>query len=106
MVGSYWSKFVNQRQSRRRVLAMTGGATAAALLAACSGGKSSGGGSSADQTSLVAQPVDTTKQAKRGGLMKDRQYADPPTLDILTANNPWYSTGYAVYNSLVPFSPC
>jgi peptide/nickel transport system substrate-binding protein len=37
--------------------------------------------------------------------MKDRQYADVPTLDLVTANNPWYSTGYAVYNSLVQFEP-
>jgi peptide/nickel transport system substrate-binding protein len=37
--------------------------------------------------------------------MKDRQYADPPTLDMLTLNNPWYSTGYACYSSLVQYKP-
>jgi peptide/nickel transport system substrate-binding protein len=98
-----WSKFTNQRLSRRRALAAaTGGTVAAALLAACGGGSSSnsgsGGGSS---SSLVIKPTDTLKQAKRGGIMKDRAYSDLQSLDVLTLNNPWYNTGYAVYNSLV-----
>src|SRR5438132_9923789 len=106
MLDNPWSRLSNQRISRRRALATTGAtATAAALLAACGSGKSSSGGAGNEKTNLVVQPVETTKQAKRGGVMKDRQYADPSSLDILTANNPWYSTGYAVYNSLVQFEP-
>ena len=105
MLDSYWSNLTSKPIGRRRALAAGTATTAAALLAACGSGKSSSGGAGGDKTSLVTQPVETTKQAKRGGIMKDRQYADPPSLDILTANNPWYSTGYAVYNSLVQYEP-
>ena len=45
---------------------------------------SSAGGKSADNSSLVVKPADTTTGAKRGGISKDRAFADPPTLDILT----------------------
>jgi ABC-type transport system substrate-binding protein len=69
---------------------------------ACGG---SDDGDSADkeegESSLVSRPVDTLKQAKRGGIMKDRAYSDLQSLDLLTLNNPWYNTGYAVYNSFV-----
>jgi ABC-type transport system substrate-binding protein len=75
------------------------GSAAAALLAACGGGDSDGGGE--DTSSLVVKPADTLKQAKRGGIMKDRAYSDVQSLDVLTLNNPWYNTGYAVYNSFV-----
>src|SRR5207248_6587753 len=100
------SNLVAQRVGRRRALAATGATAAAVLLAACGGGSSSsskgkGGGSSG----LVATPADTTAQAKRTGISKDRAFADPPTLDILTSNNPWGSAGQKVYNSLVLFKP-
>src|SRR5438309_375067 len=105
MGGSYWKNVLTQQHNRRRLLAMAGGATAASLIAACGGGKLSSNANSGEQTGLATQAVDTTSKAKRSGLMKDRQFADPPTLDILTLNNPWYSPGYAVYNSLVQSKP-
>ena len=100
MATGYWLDTLNRRVGRRRALAAAGGATAAAaLLAACGGGDSGGGGE--DSSSLVVKPVDTLKEAKRGGIMKDRYYSDLQSLDVLTLNNPWYNAGYAVYNSFV-----
>jgi ABC-type transport system substrate-binding protein len=70
---SYWEKIEASRISRRRTLEAVGGGTlAAALLAAC------GGNSEKDKESagLVTKPTDTTKQAKRGGVMlfyRDRE---------------------------------
>ncbi len=60
---------------------------AAGFLAACGGSSkagSSGDKSKSEASSLVTQPVDTTKQAVRGGLMKDRTFGDTATLDILS----------------------
>ena len=104
---SYWANVLNQRLGRRRALAATGvAATSAVLLAACgSGSSNSSSGKGADSSGFVAKPADTTAQAKRGGISKDRAFADPPTLDILTSNNPWGSAGQKVYNSLVLFKP-
>ena len=82
MQPSYWSKILNQRVGRRRALAATGATAAgASLLAACGGGSEDGGGAS-DKSGLVTQPVDTFKQAKRGGTIKDRSSGDSPTLDL------------------------
>src|SRR6266542_2392439 len=104
---SYWSKILTQRLGRRRALAATGGTAASAvLLAACGSGSSgSSSGKGTANSGFVATPSDTTAQAKRGGISKDRAFADPPTLDILTSNNPWGSAGQKVYNSLVLFKP-
>ena len=99
---NYWAKVLENRLSRRRALAGTGGAAlTATILAACGGGSDSGGGNAGSDSSLVSKPVDTLKQAKRGGIMKDRQYSDLQSLDILTLNNPWNNLGYAVYSSFV-----
>src|SRR5581483_5037377 len=80
---SYWNKVLNNRVSRRRGLAVTGaGALGAAFLAACGGsdsGSSSGGstsGGSGDSSggaranSMVTKYEDSSKSAKRGGVMK------------------------------------
>ena len=70
----YWSSKLQQRFSRRRTLAVTGaGALGAAFLAACGGSsddKSGGGGPVApkDTSGLLYTPVDTSKQAVKGGI--------------------------------------
>jgi peptide/nickel transport system substrate-binding protein len=91
------------------VLALTGGATAAsALLAACGGGSKSDSGSNGstkDSSGLVTQPEDTTKQAKRGGSIKDRQTADPSTLDPQQPIAPLNFTARHVYSTLVAEKP-
>ena len=64
-VESYWSSVLKRRLSRRRAIAATGAsAAAAAFLAACGGSDNESG----DSNELVTKPVDTSKQAKRGGV--------------------------------------
>src|SRR5262245_4374430 len=62
-----------QPPGRRRLLKGTAAAGAgAALLAACGGGssKNESTGTQADKSGLVAKITDTTKEAKRGGVLK------------------------------------
>jgi peptide/nickel transport system substrate-binding protein len=103
MSGSnYWTTLLKGRIARRRAMAgATAGALGTAFLAACGGGDDE----PAVGTSVLVKPEDTTKQAKRGGVMKDRQFADAPTLDPITANNPWDAIGPLVYSTLVQFKP-
>jgi peptide/nickel transport system substrate-binding protein len=102
-MGNYWTGLEAKRLSRRRAIAATGAvAAAAALLAACGGGGDSGGESG--ETGLLTNAVDTTKQAKRGGIMKSRSHGDPPTLDIFTANNPHNAINHA-YSALMRNKP-
>src|SRR5205823_7324437 len=83
MGASFWSTIAESRLTRRR--ALVGGAaatTGALLLAACGGGSSKSSGGDKQQTSgLVTQPVDMTKQARRGGSMKYSISADIPNFD-------------------------
>src|SRR5262252_4005610 len=76
---SYWTTVTMRRISRRRLLAGAGAATgAAALLAAC--GSNDNGAAVATKTpanSLVAQQIDTTKDAKRGGALKLSASSEP-----------------------------
>src|SRR5689334_21915750 len=105
---SYWSKTLTYKVGRRRALAATGGtAVAAALLAACGSSGSSSGSSSGgkDKSSLVTSPVDTTKQAVRGGVLKDRAPSEPNTLDIGNAVAPLNLTAKNVYNMLMVEKP-
>src|SRR4051812_19028992 len=86
MAASYWNRALGAHASRRRVLAATGvGATAAAFLAACGGGSSGGNKRSPNQptSGLVYTPVDTTKQAARGGSLAYFTNADPESFDSL-----------------------
>src|SRR5437879_3147238 len=98
---TYWTKALQGRLARRRAIALTAGtATAAAILAACGGGggKSSGGGG--PESGVATKPVDSSAQARRGGVLKDRLAADPPTLDQVS---PIAATGAntSVYGTLV-----
>ena len=77
-MSSYWNPILTSRMSRRRALAAVGGtATAASLLAACGGGdKDDGQSGPQDASGLLSQPVDTTKQAKKGGILKNYTTGD------------------------------
>jgi peptide/nickel transport system substrate-binding protein len=101
MQEGYWSTKLAGRLNRRRSLVFFGGGVAgAAFLAACGTGAGKG-----DKSSLVAERIDSTTKAKRGGIMKDRAFADPPTLDITTPNNPATPFCHDVYSGLVQFKP-
>jgi peptide/nickel transport system substrate-binding protein len=98
----YWSTVLERRIGRRRAIAATGATAAgAAFLAAC-GGSDSGKGES---NSLVLKPADTSKTAKRGGVLKDRNFGDPPSLDVTQATVSWNPFGFSVYSSLVQPKP-
>jgi ABC-type transport system substrate-binding protein len=102
----YWEQTLTRRISRRRALAATGGtAAAAAFLAACGGSDSGGGGGEGGSAGLLAQPVDTLKEAKRGGLMKDRIHGDVATFDPFTPNNTLNAIEGMTNSSLVQFKP-
>ena len=80
---SYWTNILEGRITRRRGLGATGAAAAAAaFLAACGGSDDQGGGGTADKSGLITKPVDTTKQAKRGGTLKWFAPNEPAHLDV------------------------
>jgi ABC-type transport system substrate-binding protein len=96
---NYWSETLERRLSRRRALEVTSaGAAGAAVLVACGGGNAEKGPS--DKSGLVYKPVETTKQAKRGGTWKWWQQADVVGLD------PYFTSGASntycrwIYNRL------
>ena len=105
MARTYWDS--RTRISRRAALAATGtSAVAAALLAACgSGSKSTGNSSGGNKSDLIVKPVDTSKQAKRDGIIKDRMPSDPSTLDIFARNQPLNPANIHAYSTLVQFKP-
>src|SRR5690349_7205218 len=84
MEKSYWERMASARFSRRQALAAGGTATvAAAILAACGSSKSSSsGGSGGDKTGLITQPVDSSKQSKRGGTLKWFTGNEPAHFDV------------------------
>src|SRR5512143_184510 len=89
-MAAYWNQVTRARTTRRRLLAGTAAAGAgAAFLAACGGGSSDKATKDEDsnKSSLVFKPVDTTKQAKRGGTWKWYQNADIVGLD------PYFTSG-------------
>jgi peptide/nickel transport system substrate-binding protein len=99
-----WAKAAHSRVGRRRLLLTSGGsATAALLLAAC--GKGDGGGDSGGSSGLVVQPEDTTKQATRGGTIRDRHNADASTLDIANPVAPLNRPAQQAYSTLVRQKP-
>src|SRR5262245_13534487 len=87
---SYWQRFTQHTISRRRALAATGSAAAAAaFLAACGGGSdsSSSGGGGDKKDDKLYKPVDTTSQAKAGGVVKHYAQADITHFDSLASNS-------------------
>ena len=86
MTNSYWTRALAHNATRRRMLITTGiGAASAAFIAACGGGGSGGDkpADNQDKSGLVYTPVDTTKQAVRGGTLGYFQNADPESFDSL-----------------------
>lgn len=86
MDGSYWNHVLVSRITRRRALAATaaaGSAAAALALAGCGGGASEGQRSGG----LVSAPVDTTAQAKPGGVLKHFMTGEPAHFDVLISAN-------------------
>src|SRR5438045_3294006 len=80
-MNNYWIGSLRRPITRRRALATGGSASvAAALLAACGGGKSSGGEKQTG-SGLIFRPVDTTKQAKKGGTYKAATGEETTTWD-------------------------
>ena len=76
MKTSYWDTLLQSRISRRRAIVATGAATgAAAFLAAC-GGDNKGDGGGKEKSTLATKTEDSIKEAKRGGILKDRTNAD------------------------------
>ena len=132
---TYWSRFVRTRVSRRgAVVGAAGTVMSAAFLAACGGdddsstassgnqptgsgattapsptaattAPSSTGATTAPSSGLITQPVESTARATRGGTMKDRTYADPPTLNPVRANSPLNAVAGHTYESLLRFKP-
>jgi peptide/nickel transport system substrate-binding protein len=99
----YWTRTLAARLSRRRALSASGVALAgAALVAACGGNESDG---AKDTSSLLATPTDTTKQAKRSGVLKRNFNSDFPSLD--PSQNYSGSSGLyeTVLGRLVGFKP-
>jgi ABC-type transport system substrate-binding protein len=100
MDNTYWSSVLDSRISRRRALAVTGStAAAAAFLVAC-GGSDNGGSKDGDKSGLLATPVDTSKQAKRGGINKWYFTSENATLDIHVAGAPLNVPRTMVYSDL------
>ena len=91
----------------RRSVAAALLAAGALFIAACgSSGGGSGKGGSSDKSGLVTKAVDTTKQAKRGGLLKDRTFTDAPSLSTTTgAGNFSNSQSGKVYSTLLRTKP-
>jgi ABC-type transport system substrate-binding protein len=80
MTTGYWSSVLSTRTTRRRALAGSGGAIAASvLLAACGGGDN--GGKKQSSSGLLSEPVDTSKQQRRGGMRQDAVSTDVQTFD-------------------------
>src|SRR5712691_3362315 len=108
MKSTYWSDVLRKQISRRRALVATGAtAASAAVLAACGSSKGGGGGSSAgsgganDKSGLISTPVDTTKQARRGGVARWFQANEPAHMDIHIGLAPLNTPNNLVNDNLV-----
>src|SRR5437588_2642623 len=102
MPGSYWSDHLRVRLSRRRVLQAAGalGAGAVVLSALDCGGKGAGG-PSAKNLGIATEPVDTTKQAVRGGTMQSFMESEGVNFDATTATAQVAAHADLAYNRIV-----
>ena len=99
MALGYWKTITDQRASRRRLIVATGGAAlAAAALAACGGSKSS-------EPSLSTRPADTSKRAKRGGVLKHYMPSDGASFDPSTQNTTVFQVLKMAYTPLLRYEP-
>jgi peptide/nickel transport system substrate-binding protein len=93
---------------RRALIAGSTSVLGAAFLAAC-GGSDSGSSSnskSGASSGLLTNATDTSKQANRDGIMKDRTYSDVPTLSVATGgSSPHNAVGPLVYSSMLQTKP-
>jgi ABC-type transport system substrate-binding protein len=109
MDDNYWHRTLQTRITRRRAMAATGAtAAAAALLAACGGGDDGGesGSGTKDTSGLLYTPVETTKQAVKGGIMQSAFAVEPTTYDPL-ANSTQFTFNHAAhaYQRFVSLKP-
>lgn len=78
---NYWeSTVLRQRLSRRRALAVAASSGVAAAILACGGGDEGGDGGE-KVSGLLAQPVDTTAKAVKGGILKGYVQSDASSFD-------------------------
>src|SRR5438128_942389 len=79
-MNGYWTKALRGNISRRRALTTSGASAAtAALLAACGGNSKTS--SKQETASLLKSPIDSTKEAKRGGIYKSNNDRAFSTID-------------------------
>ncbi|HEY7269112.1 MAG TPA: ABC transporter substrate-binding protein [Dehalococcoidia bacterium] len=85
------------------VLTFGGASLATGLLAAC--GPDDGGSSSHAKDGPLARPQDTTALARRDGILRDRSFAEPPSLDVSASLAPLNTVAPMVYSSLLQTKP-
>ena len=100
---NYWTRALGARLNRRRVLIGASSlGVSAAVLAACGGSSS---GRKEKTSSQITQPVDTSKQAKRGGSFPSSVPVDVTSFDTeLAPPSATYHTS-RVYNRLLRRKP-
>lgn len=87
MQTGYWSGVLRQRLSRRRAMGTAAALGAGAATLTLVGCGSEGGGSQQRGSGLLAEPVNTTSQAKAGGTLRDVYNADLTHGDALLSNS-------------------
>src|SRR5436190_17369000 len=98
MQPNYWTRLLTGRLNRRRAVAAVGaGFSAAVLLAACGndGDKPNG-----DNSGLLTKPVDSSKEAKQGGVMKMSRSSDIQHWDPHFSGAWWSFANPAVYSRI------
>jgi ABC-type transport system substrate-binding protein len=104
MAKGYWSRTLAHRLSRRRALAgaatLGAGAMAASLIAC--GGDNEGGQDDAG-SGIVNKPVDTTRQAVKGGTMQYFQTAEALHMDPTNGTNLVFAHTVHAYSRLLRY---